>query len=106
MNRVQWTRLGLRLLGLLVLVYFALTLDARTAPYLGSRIIWSLSTVCLMLLANLGWLILLAMGLVATFRSAWAARLIWRGLEAGMCQSCGYDRRGCEGPCPECGAKV
>src|SRR5258706_6833458 len=92
MKGMQRTRLCLRLGGLAVLVYCALTLDGRAAPYLGGRLNWNLSTVGFVLLANLGWLILLAMGLVATFRSAWVARLIWRGLEAGVCQALGQCR--------------
>lgn len=102
---MQRTRLCLRLGGLVVFIYCAMTLDGRLAPYFG-RFDWNLLTVCYVLRANLGWAILFVMGLVAMFRSAWAARLIWHGLEAGLCPSCGYDRRGTAGPCPECGAKA
>lgn len=108
MKSVRLTRVCVRVGGLLVMVYCALTFDGRFGTHLrdwmGTRISGSIA-LRYALLSNVGWLVLLAMGLVAILCSGWVTRMIWRGLEEGMCASCGYDRRGSEGACPECGAK-
>jgi hypothetical protein len=106
MKGVRLTRLWVRVGGVLVLVYCALTFDGRFRTYvdgwMGSRMN-GFGALRFAAASNVGWLALLAMGLAAMFCSGWVTRMIWRGLEEGMCTSCGYDRRGSEGACPEWG---
>jgi len=54
------------------------------------------------LLAQGGWLVLLAAGTYLLLDGRWVIGRIMRGLD-GTCAHCGYDLRGVNGACPECG---